>query len=262
MSEMKKVILYAIIPELIAGLFALLPKIYDEINEPKANLQYSFFKGPLLKVNNKYKTIVSIEIENTGKKVLSNIITIIEPYAVIESISLTNSMGLEQKVKNEGIIKVTEKIMHPNDKITISLMLSSNSNIVSPNVTLRADEVIGSIKTTTNKNSISISSGLLSAFSVFIMSLTFIIKSKFGTRIPTPLSRMDNIYYISTKIKNDNLIKSIHEYNGNLTYLRFSDIILYLYNNNEIEKNIAISILKCLLLINEIATSTKGSYKT
>ncbi|MDD9197212.1 hypothetical protein PVK62_15395 [Aliivibrio sp. S3MY1] len=93
MSDMKKVVLYAIIPAIIAGLFALIPKIYDEMNEPKASLEYTVFKGPLLRTGEQYKTIVSIEVENTGKKVLSNAVTTIESYAEIESENLTIECG-------------------------------------------------------------------------------------------------------------------------------------------------------------------------
>lgn len=71
MSDFKKVILYAIIPAIIAGLFAVIPKIYDEINEPKALLGYSIIQGPSLGVDGVNKSIVTIQTRNLGKKVLS-----------------------------------------------------------------------------------------------------------------------------------------------------------------------------------------------
>ncbi|ELH5920451.1 hypothetical protein [Vibrio tarriae] len=259
MSDMKKVLLYAIIPAIIAGLFALIPKIYDEMNEPKANLEYSIFQGPLLKAGEQYKTIVSIEVENTGKKVLSNVVAIVESYADIESESLTSSMGFEPKLTIVDSVKVSAGKMHPNDKFSLSLMLSSQTNILPPKIALRADEVVGTIKSSKKDNSKNVSffSSLLSGMSVFVMSAYFIVKSRFGTTLPSILSKHDNLFYIAAKVGSKDLVDAISEQGGSLTYLRFSDIIFYLGESGELKKQDAINGLECLLLVDEIAASSR-----
>lgn len=256
---MKKVLLYAIVPAIIAGLFALIPKVYDEMNEPKASLEYSIFQGPLLKAGDQYKTIVSIEVENTGKKVLSNAVAIIESYADIESKSLTSSMGFEPELTGNGVIKVVAGKMHPSDKFTLSLMLSSNTNILPPKIALRADEVVGSVKSSKKDNSKNVSffSSLLSGMSVFVMSAYFIVKSRFGTTLPNILSKQDNLFYIAAKVGKKDLIDSVFEQGGNVTYLRFSDILFYLGQSGKLTKQDAINGLECLLLVDEIAASSR-----
>lgn len=256
---MKKVLLYAIVPAIIAGLFALIPKVYDEMNEPKANLEYSIFQGPLLKAGDQYKTIVSIEVENTGKKVLSNVVAIVESYADIESDNLTSSMGFEPKLTSADSVKVLAGKMHPNDKFSLSLMLSSKTNILPPKIALRADEVVGTLKSSKKDNSKNVSffSSLLSGMSVFVMSAYFIVKSRFGTTLPSILSKHDNLFYIAAKVGNKDLVDAISEQGGSLTYLRFSDIIFYLGHSGELKKQDAINGLECLLLVDEIAASSR-----
>ncbi|MBF4437334.1 hypothetical protein ERJ77_23200, partial [Vibrio anguillarum] len=240
---MKKVLLYAIIPAIIAGLFALIPKVYDEMNEPKANLEYSIFQGPLLKAGEQYKTIVSIEVENTGKKVLSNVVAIVDSYADIESENLTSSMGFEPKLTSVDSVKVSAGKMHPNDKFSLSLMLSSQTNILPPKIALRADEVVGTIKSSKKDNSKNVSffSSLLSGMSVFVMSAYFIVKSRFGTTLPSILSKHDNLFYIAAKVGSKDLVDAISKQGGSLTYLRFSDIIFYLGESGELKKQDAIN---------------------
>ncbi|MBF4246904.1 hypothetical protein EA004_18000 [Vibrio anguillarum] len=259
MSDMKKVLLYAIIPAIIAGLFALIPKVYDEMNEPKANLEYSIFQGPLLKAGEQYKTIVSIEVENTGKKVLSNVVAIVDSYADIESENLTSSMGFEPKLTSVDSVKVSAGKMHPNDKFSLSLMLSSQTNILPPKIALRADEVVGTIKSSKKDNSKNVSffSSLLSGMSVFVMSAYFIVKSRFGTTLPSILSKHDNLFYIAAKVGSKDLVDAISKQGGSLTYLRFSDIIFYLGESGELKKQDAINGLECLLLVDEIAASSR-----
>lgn len=260
MSEIKKVVLYAIVPAIIAGLFALIPKIYDEMSEPKASLEYVVYKGPLLKADGLYKSIVSIEVENTGKKTLSNMSAIIEPIADVESESLNSSMGLETKKLVKGkVVKVSADKMHPRDKFTVSLMLSSETSIMSPKIALRTDEVVGTIRTDQRNSSrgLSFISGILSGFSVFIMAVIFIVKAQLGIALPSALSKQDNLFYIAAKIGNDDLVNFMNSYKGNLTYLRFSDILFYLGQHGKLRKQDAINGLECLLLVDEIAPSSR-----
>lgn len=257
MSEMKKAVLLSI----IAGLFTLAPKFYDEISEQKANLEYSVFNGPLLETEDLHKTIVSIEIKNTGKKILSDAVAIVESNSEIESVGLISSAGLEPKFKltNDKLLKVSSEKMHPGDKLTVSVMLSSKVNILPPSIAIRSDEVIGVINTSRKDDtkSVSLFSGLLSGLSVFMVSLFLIIKSRLGMALSSPQDRNDNLFYIATKIGNEELIDLISKHSGNLTYLRFADILLYLGNNEKIKHSDALNGLECLLLADDTKSSKK-----
>ena len=252
---MKKAVLLSI----IAGLFTLAPKFYDEISEPKANLEYSVFNGPLLETGDLYKTIVSIEIENTGNKVLSNVVGIVESSAEIESVGLISSAGFKPKLTNDRLLRISSEKMHPNDKFTVSVMLSSKINILPPSIAVRSDEFVGAINASRKDEtkSVSLFNGLLSGLSVFMMSLFLIIKSRLGMVLSNPTNKDDNLFYIATKIGNGELIDLISKHGGNLTYLRFADILLYLGNNEKIKYSDALSGMECLLLINKTKSSRK-----
>ncbi|RYU78670.1 hypothetical protein [Aliivibrio finisterrensis] len=257
MSEMKKTVLLTF----IAGVFSLLPTFYYEISEQKANLEYSVFNGPLLETEDLYKTIVSIEIKNTGKKILSDTVAIVESSSEIESLGLSGSAGLEPKFKltNDKLLKVSSEKMHPGDKFTVSVMLSSKVNILPPSIAIRSNEVIGVINTSRkdDTNSVSLFSGLLSGLSVFMVSLFLIIKSRLGMALSNPQYKNDNLFYIAIKIGNEDLIDLISKHGGNLTYLRFADILLYLGSNEKIKHSDALSGMECLFLINKTKSSRK-----
>lgn len=257
MSKIKNTVLLTF----ITGVFSLLPTLYYEITEPKANLEYSVFNGPLLETEDLYKTIVSIEIKNTGKKILSDTVATVESSSEIESVGLIGSAGLEPKLKltNDKLLKVSSEKMHPGDKFTVSVMLSSKVNILPPSIAIRSGEVIGVINTSgkDDTKSVSLFSGLLSGLSVFMASLFLIIKSSLGMGLSNPKNKNDNLFYIATKIGNEELIGLTNKYSGNLTYLRFADILLYLGNNEKIKHSDALSGMECLLLANKTKSSRK-----
>lgn len=259
MSDFKKVILYAIIPAIIAGLFAVIPKIYDEINEPKALLGYSIIQGPSLGVDGVNKSIVTIQTRNLGKKVLSNVAVHIKSPGKLEAIDVSNSTGLQPKtVKNEDV-RITVSKMHPNDHITVSLMLSSKTHLFAPDVALRSDEVIGieSTEKDEKSNSLDLTSGLLSGLSVFVMAIAFIIKTRFGTSLPLDVDKPHTIFYIAARLGLTDIVKSLGVPERNITYLRFSDLLYSAAQENQSQKTAAINGLKSLLLINEIAKSSR-----
>ncbi|HHJ4202909.1 hypothetical protein OKS68_02750 [Aeromonas veronii] len=259
MSEVKKIILYAILPALIAGLFAVAPKIYDEISEPKAQLSYSIIQGPLLEVNGVFKSIASIQVENIGKKVLSNVEAHIKTRANIDAINLDKTTGLEPNISKSEDTIIRFNKMHPNDHFTLSLMLSSKDKIMNPEIALRSDEVLGSLSNKKREDSTqgSILSGFLAALSVFVMSIMIIVKSKSSSSFSMLNEKSHTLFYIAAKLGLSQLIDNVTVSNNELTYLRFSDLLFYLATHDNGKRNLAIKGLKALLLIDGMSTSSR-----
>ncbi|MGL6508530.1 hypothetical protein ACSZNJ_01145 [Aeromonas hydrophila] len=259
MLEFKKIILYSILPALIAGFFAIAPKVYDVATEPKAQLSYSVIQGPLLEIDGLYKSIVSIQVENTGKKILSGVEALIITNANIDALNLNKTTGLEPKViSNEGTQIRLDK-MHPNDTFTLSLMLSSKKEVLTPTISLRSDEVLGTFSARRQSDSAlgSIMSGFSAATSVFLMSILLIRKFTSGSSFFLFDERTHTLFYISAKLGLSNIIESIGMSDKRITYLRFADHLLYLAEYSKENKKTCIKALKALLLINEVAISSR-----
>lgn len=259
MLELKKIILYSILPALIAGFFAIVPKVYDVATEPKAQLSYSVIQGPLLEIDGLYKSIVSIQVENTGKKILSGVEALIITNANIDALNLNKTTGLEPKVTSNEGTKISLDKMHPNDTFTLSLMLSSKKEVLTPSISLRSDEVLGTFSARRQSDSAlgSILSGFSAATSVFLMSIVLITKFTSGSSFSLFDERTHTLFYISAKLGLSNMIESIGMSDKKITYLRFADQLLYLAKHHKETKKPCIKALKALLLINEVASSSR-----
>lgn len=260
-SEFKKIIYYAIIPALIAGIFTVSPKLYDEITEPKAILSYQITKGPILAENNIQKTIYAINIKNDGKKPLTGISSIINTKDSIEAMTIYEHTGLNPKVnKDKQPYSVSVATLHPKEFFSISLMVVANNTEPKIEFILRSKETLGFIEEITNKTqSIDFLSALAATLSVFSMALYFLIRLKSGKIIPFIFSdKTDIIYYLLVKLE---LIDTVKQYGNNdegITFRRLGDILFAKGNTNDVEKKKnAILGLKSLLLINDIAETSK-----
>ncbi|HDN9025572.1 TPA: hypothetical protein P2I06_003162 [Aeromonas veronii] len=259
MLELKKIILYSILPALIAGFFAIAPKIYDVATEPKAQLSYSVIQGPLLEIDGLYKSIVSIQVENTGKKILSGVEALIITNATIDALNLNKTAGLEPRVSSNEGTKISLNKMHPNDYFTLSLMLSSKKEVMTPSISLRSNEVLGNLSIRKQADSAlgSILSGFSAAISVFLMSIALIMKLTSGSSFSIFDERTHTLFYISAKLGLSNIVESIGMSEKRITYLRFADQLFYLAKFDKEKKTSCIRALKALLLIKEIASSSR-----
>src|SRR6185369_7786842 len=93
--ELKQVLLYAIAPALIAGLFSIAPKLYEVVSEPKAVLQYSLVIGPEITVDGAQQQVISARVSNSGKRTLTSVRAELSiPGGTVVASSTENGSGL------------------------------------------------------------------------------------------------------------------------------------------------------------------------
>mgnify|MGYP001042030413 CR=1 FL=1 len=260
MTEWKKVFLYAIAPALIAGVFAVSPKLYDEFNEPKAVLEYSINRGPIIRSDEAHKSIYAIDVINNGKRPLSNVHASIKSKGNIEAINTYESTGLSPKTSSPS---VTVETLHPGESFTISLMLVTSDEDNSIDFILRSKESLGSeIKAVDAKKDkkLNIASALAAGLSVFTMALFFMLRLRKGGSIGAILtSEKSNIlFYIAAKFGFDSILDHYGIEDGSVTYLRFGDMLYSIGKNGSPEEKCkALIALKSMLLNSTMAETSK-----
>jgi hypothetical protein len=260
--EWKKVLLYAIGPAVIAGLFSIAPKLYDIATEPKAELTYSSIIGPELHSESGVRKIIAIAIENSGKRPLSNVtasLTVdsgrIEAHKIQEGSGLKLSSGVTDREVSLAVLK-----LHPGEKFSLSALVLNTAPALSPHFALRSDEVLGSQKEVTGTQKKELSS-ILGAFgtaaSVFAMALAFMLKaarSGFGFHF-----KKDIIFYIPARLGLPITVNEMLSANGNMTYLRMADMLLAHGTTSDANgKQKAVTALKCMLLIKDMANTSRS----
>lgn len=260
MTEWKKLFLYAIAPALIAGIFAVSPKLYDEFTEPKAILEYSINRGPVIRSNGEHKSIYAIDVVNKGKKPLSKVYASIKSQGRIEAISTYESTGLSPQTKPPV---VSVETLHPGESFTISLMLVTKDEDNSIDFVLRSKETLGSefkpADTEKNKK-LDIASAVATVLSVFAMALYFMFRLKGGKSIgPLMISeKSDILFYIAATLRFEKILNHYGISKGNVTYLRFGDMLYAAGKDGSLEdKSKAVIALKCMLLNSTMAETSK-----
>jgi hypothetical protein len=262
MNEWKKILFYAIVPALIAGVFAVAPKLYDEFTEPKAVLSYLITKGPVLTEGNIRKTIFAINISNDGRKPLTNITSLLNTESDIQALTTYEETGLKPSVnKTNTPYTISVATLHPDESFVISLMLVSSKDSPEINFQLRSKETLGVAKNpniSKKSQSTDILSAFMAGFSVFIMSFVLLFRGKRGLPLPLLMNKPHVLYYLSARLGFVDIIERYGLSEGHTTYLRFGDMLLAKgQSGSDEEKQKAITGLKCLLLIEHMASSSK-----
>lgn len=256
--EWKKIALYAIAPALIAGLFSIAPKLYDIWTDPKAELTYQQITGPELQGTVGFQKIISVIIENSGKRSLSNVYASVSIVGgKIEAQKIDETSGLKPiPTVSPGETSLILPKLHPGEKFTISALGLSDRQGVASRVVVRSDEVLGAEKVDTSKNRSWVTpllSGILTAISVFSMALSYLIMTIRGkTGIAgLGISKPDVIFYIAARLGISEIINMISTDTSEMTYRRFADLLLACGNSSahKVEAEVG---LMCLLLVSDM----------
>lgn len=126
----------------------------------------------------------------------------IKTRANIDAINLDKTTGLEPNMSKSEDTIIRFNKMHPDDHFTLSLMLSSKDKIMSPEIALRSDEVLGSLGYKKRDDSTPgfILSGFLAALSVFVMSILLIFKFKSSSSFSMLNEKSHTLFYIAAKL--------------------------------------------------------------
>lgn len=260
--DLKGVFFYAVLPALIAGGFAIAPKLYDIATEPKASLSYTSTAGPAVRLSSGVKQIVSTTVWNDGKRPLSDVKLIITPGAgtEIEASTFEQTTGLSfEKLENENRTAYGVSGLLPGEKFSVAAMLTAQGEVNLPEVSIRSEEVLGSITETQIKpesSNIDFAGALLASFSVFAMSIVLGRKIR-GGGLPSIGGKQDVLFFIPARLKLPEIANEMRLADTNLTYLRMADILLAhgIESDGDI-KTRTIKALKCMLLVEGIAESS------
>ena len=245
--DLKQVLLYAIAPAAIAGLFSVAPKIYEVAVEPKANLRYAITSGPQIATEGTIQKVFSVKIRNAGKRALTSInAELITPGSVLLAYSVENSTGLkiEQHKQDDRIIVQLSKALE-GESFSISALVKSTESPIDPQFRIRSDEVLGQAEEAVNPGGdirTTVWGALGAALSVLAMSFAALQVVK-KVVLPTKRSR---ILYITSAMQDDAFIESVRREGAELTYLQFADMLLAYGRTSEANVPNAVLALKCL----------------
>lgn len=259
MTPVQKVMLYAILPALIAGVFSIAPKIYDILVEPTAGLTYSLTSGPELGAPDGYRKILSVVITNTGKKPLSEIkASLVLPDGLIERHRVVETSGLAPAMETgDSSVTVTLPSLHPSENLTLAAMVLIPQPTMEPKFVLRSKEVLGTEAIDPpagREGRLDFIGAILTGISVFAMSLAAMLKIRGGGLPFNPGSKQDVLFFIAGRLGLSTISDEMRLAEARLTYLRMADILLaHGLSAQSPEKEKAIQGLKALLLIRDMA---------
>lgn len=258
--ELRKVLLYAIVPALIAGAFSFAPKLYDILTEPRAEITYETIVGPSLADSTGHKQIGTVVVRNSGKKPLSSITVSIAPkkgtIQAFQAQMLPTLRGTTSRT-DQGLLSTVPALL-PSEDFVLTFMMATPDGDAELVVAARSNEVKGepASRDPAKKSAVSelIGAGS-SALSVFVMVLLAIrMKGPLGALAGLG-GKQDILYYIAARTR----IPELRVLNTSLTYLRMADILLaHGLQGAAAEQAKAISALKCLLLIKDMADTSRS----
>lgn len=261
-TEWKKVVLFAFVPAIIAGLFSIAPKAYDIAIEPKTELIYSLTNGPQLQTGDSFQQIVSINIKNNGKTSLNNVrASFIAENGEIISQKIHNPLGNDPTTNlSNKEISVTFARLLTGETFSIAVLIKNANSTTKPTISVRSDETLGHVAIErTHKSDEDLFSllptALSASISVMAMALFFLQRTKKGTLFGDYKS--DVIFYICYRT-GINIADDLKYKDTRLTYLRAAELIFYegLHSTVKDRKKYVIA-LKLLLLIKDIANTSK-----
>jgi len=262
MTPVQKVLLYAIVPALVAGVFSIAPKIYDVIVEPTASLTYRLTSGPELGGPDGYRKILSATISNSGKKPLSEIKASLDlPEGRVERYRVIEASGLAPSVQaRDQSITVTLPTFHPGENLSLAAMVLLPQPTVEPKFALRSKEVLGAAAADPpagREKKLDLIGAVLAGISVFVMSMVVMLKLR-GGGFSFALGKQDILFFIAGRLGLNSICDGMRLADARPTYLRMADILLaHGLHGQGGERNKAILGLKALLLIRDMARVSK-----
>jgi hypothetical protein len=257
--DLKQILLYAILPAIVAGIFSIAPKAYEIIFETKAGLEYTLTSGPQIAADGVIQQVVSVTVINSGKRPLTVISAELSiPGATLLAASVENSSGLsidQKRTDNKALIQLPKAL--PGESFLISVLAKSTVGKIEPRFVVRSDEVLGrpSEPATPNRDFKGTLQGALSAaVAVLAMALFAIRKS------PSFITggKRSAIMYVTLTCQDRNFTEVVQRTGEDVTYMQFADLLLA-YGRTSLEsRGRAIAGLKSLCAVKDMATESRS----
>jgi hypothetical protein len=254
----RNALLFAIIPAVLAGIFSLAPKFYEEIQKSRPDLRYQLSSGPQISQGGQQKRIFNVQMRNGGTEKTSNVTLLVSARGFIEAASGTKTRGLDDVfLKGRQSVEIKVKTLFPNDKYTLSVLLSSPTIIPDPVVTLRSDQLIGKPESEGGDDRASswfdfVLAGSATLVAIIVYILLLITSRKYIRRVLKDLpvskgpSRGGIIASVALKTGHTDLIDRFSVQNDQIHYWVFANNLKFYYESGEINKDIYIRSLYAL----------------
>lgn len=141
---LKKFILFAFIPAIIAAVGSVAPKLYEEITKPTATLSYQITSGPAIVVGGVSRRIYSIVIENSGTATITEIdgrATVAG--AQFESIAYDRAQVRPTLVDDGSDYRISVSRLLRGERVVISALVSGGGAEANMQFRLRSNEIAG-----------------------------------------------------------------------------------------------------------------------
>ncbi len=251
-SNAKKIAIYVMAPALIAGVFSIAPKFYEELTKPKAVLEYEINTGPPMITGPQFQKIFSISVKNPGRIGITDIDFLISAsFGSFQAFALDANL-IRHDLKEEGALRhVTIPRLLPGETINVSAIIASSGRQPEVEVKLRSAEILGQARSSASAppNHIQavqfFSAVVSSAAGIIVFSIFYMTYRRKSRKLSTNSTDLENFLAInmfSRVLKgNDigreeviNLILSLSglSINDSLAYLRdytfreFADVLL------------------------------------
>jgi len=252
-----------LLPALFAGLFSLIPNLFDRLMAPKAKLEYNIASSPSINTGGNNKSIYSLSLLNSGGAKLTNIVAKITlPRGAVEQANIDISSGEQPRlvpINNGSEVYISS--LFPGERSTATFLVAAPTPGVRIDVKVRSSEVLGKASEPSDKKEQPVPPwfALFPAFGVVIaslMSVTLFRNSRIAKLVGFPISptlsgldRDDVIGLIATYVDLPELDAAFVFRAAEVTYLRFSEVLVRIaIKSDEEVRSRCVAGLKCLAL--------------
>jgi hypothetical protein len=135
-----------ILPAVLAGVFSLIPNLFERFTSPEAALSYSLISSPSIRTTTGYSRIFSLTIENSGTTRITGVEANLSlAGGLIERMSIGDSSGDRPQIGTaEDGGRMTVRSMFPKERIAVTALATSGNPATKPAISVRSDQTLGS----------------------------------------------------------------------------------------------------------------------
>ncbi len=266
-----------VLPALLAGIFSLIPNIFERFTSPEAELSYSFISSPPIRTPTGYSRIFSLTIENSGTTRITGVeANISVSGGAIDRISIGDSAGdrpITGTTEDSG--RMTVRTMFPKEKIGVIALATSNNPGSRPSISVRSDQALGQPQPVSDGNETKNApklAAILAALGAFLATMAAYLTFKLQkngdslllgqiysqSKLLDVVDRKEAIMFIADLVNFPPLTARLTQLNYDIMYVQFSDILAeFAYVSNKDLSKRMVAGLNAILLVPYIHDTTR-----
>jgi len=270
-----------VLPALLAGLFSLIPNIFERFTAPEAALSYSFISSPPIRTPTGYSRIFSLTIENSGTTRITGVeANISVSGGVIDRISIGDSAGDRPIIGTaDDTGRMTVRTMFPKERIGVIALATSINPGSRPSISVRSDQALGQPQPFNDGNESKNAprlAAILAAVGAFIATIAAVLAFRLQRngssfiadqlyrqgRVERVVERKEAIMFIADLINFIPLTERLTKLNYDVMYVQFGDMLAEAaYDANRDIKNRMIAGLNAILIVPRLHQTTQNVIK-